>query len=70
MVDVLKDGGVDLVFNTTEGSQSIDDSRDIRAAALYGKIAYFTTSAGSNAAAKAIRNMHDGEIEVKALQEY
>jgi carbamoyl-phosphate synthase large subunit len=70
VVDVLKDGGVDLVFNTTEGSQSIEDSRDIRAAALYGKIAYFTTSAGSNAAAKAIRNMSEGEIEVKPLQEY
>ncbi len=70
VVDVLKDGGVDLVFNTTEGSQSIQDSRDIRAAALYGKIAYFTTSAGANAAAKAIRNMSEGEIEVKPLQEY
>ncbi len=70
VVDALKDGGVDLVFNTTEGAQSIEDSRDIRSAALYGKIAYFTTSAGSNAAAKAIRNMSEGDIEVKPLQEY
>ncbi len=70
VVDVLKDGGVNLVFNTTAGTQSIEDSRDIRAAALYGKIAYFTTAAGSNAAAKAIRNMREGEIEVRALQTY
>ncbi len=70
IVDTLKDGGVDLIFNTTEGTQSLEDSRDIRSAALYDKIAYYTTAAASNAAAKAIRNMSEGEIEVLALQEY
>ncbi|MCL4115957.1 UNVERIFIED_CONTAM: hypothetical protein GTU68_013130 [Idotea baltica] len=70
IVDTLKDGGVDLIFNTTEGSQSLEDSRDIRSAALYGKIAYYTTAAASNAAAKAIRNMSESEIEVNALQNY
>ncbi|KAB7610420.1 carbamoyl-phosphate synthase large subunit [Amylibacter sp. SFDW26] len=70
IVDTLKDGGVDLIFNTTEGTQSLEDSRDIRSAALYDKIAYYTTAAASNAAAKAIRNMSEGEIEVMALQEY
>jgi len=70
IADMLTDGRVNLIFNTTEGTQSLSDSKDIRAAALYGKIAYYTTAAASNAAAKAIRNMAEGEIEVRALQEY
>ncbi len=70
IVDALKNGEIDLIFNTTEGTQSLTDSRDIRAAALAQKIAYYTTAAASNAAAKAIRNMTEGEIEVNALQNY
>lgn len=70
IADTLQDGGVDLIFNTTEGTQSLADSKPIRAAALYKKIAYYTTAAAANAAAKAIRNMREGEIEVRALQEY
>jgi carbamoyl-phosphate synthase large subunit len=70
IVDTLKDGGIDLIFNTTEGTQSLEDSRHIRSAALSDKIAYYTTAAASNAAAKAIRNMSEGEIEVMALQAY
>ena len=70
IVDALKNGEIDLIFNTTEGTQSFQDSRAIRAAALSQKIAYYTTAAASNAAAKAIRNMSDGEIEVNALQNY
>jgi carbamoyl-phosphate synthase large subunit len=70
IVDLLKDGQVDLIFNTTAGAQSLEDSRAIRSVALHGKIAYYTTAAASLAAAQAIRNMSEGEIEVKALQEY
>jgi carbamoyl-phosphate synthase large subunit len=70
IVDALKNNEVDLIFNTTEGTQSLQDSRAIRAAALSQKIAYYTTAAASNAAAKAIRNMSEGEIEVNALQNY
>ncbi|MEM7438340.1 MAG: carbamoyl-phosphate synthase large subunit [Pseudomonadota bacterium] len=70
IVDRLKDGRINLVFNTTEGQQSIDDSREIRSVALYGKIVYFTTAAASFAAAKAIRNIAEGELEVSPLQSY
>lgn len=70
IIDTLKDGGVDLIFNTTEDAQTLEDSRYIRSIALYDKISYHTTAAGSLAAAKAIRNMAEGEIEVMALQEY
>lgn len=70
IVDTLKNGEINLIFNTTEGTQSLVDSKDIRTVALYQKIAYYTTAAASNAAAKAIRNMAEGEITVMALQEY
>jgi carbamoyl-phosphate synthase large subunit len=70
VVDLMKDGGVQVVFNTTEGAQSIADSREIRALALSGRIPYYTTAAGSRAAALAMRNRLEGELEVTALQDY
>jgi carbamoyl-phosphate synthase large subunit len=69
IVDRIKDGGVQVVFNTTEGAQSVSDSREIRALALSGRIPYFTTAAGSRAAALAMQNRLEGELEVMALQE-
>jgi carbamoyl-phosphate synthase large subunit len=68
IVDRLKDGDVQLVFNTTEGAQAVEDSRDIRAVALYDKIPYFTTAAGAHAAALAMKAREEGEIEVRSLQ--
>jgi carbamoyl-phosphate synthase large subunit len=68
IVDRLKDGDVQIVFNTTEGTQSISDSREIRALALSAKIPYFTTAAGSRAAALAMRSRLEGELEVAMLQ--
>ncbi len=68
IVDMMKDGAVQLVFNTTEGTQSIEDSREIRSVALYDKIPYYTTAAGSRAAARAMLDRVEGEIEVNALQ--
>src|SRR3546814_1209235 len=47
IVDRIKDGDVQLIFNTTEGWQSLQDSQSIRASALAGDIAYYTTAAGS-----------------------
>jgi carbamoyl-phosphate synthase large subunit len=68
IVDAMKNGGVQLVFNTTEGKQSIADSFDLRRTALMGKIPYFTTAAGALAAAQAIAA--PGEMEVRPLQSY
>jgi carbamoyl-phosphate synthase large subunit len=68
IVDSMKDGGIQLVFNTTEGTQSIDDSREIRSLALSGKIPYFTTAAGARAAALAMQARLEGELGVRALQ--
>jgi carbamoyl-phosphate synthase large subunit len=68
VVDMLKDGQVQLVMNTTEGAQAVEDSKAIRSIALYDKIPYFPTAAGSNAAARAIKAQAEGDIEVKSLQ--
>jgi carbamoyl-phosphate synthase large subunit len=68
IVDRMKDGEVALVMNTTEGTQAISDSRDIRSVALSERIPYFTTAAGANAAAQAIRAREEGEVGVRALQ--
>ena len=68
VVDQLKNGDISLVMNTTEGAQAIEDSRDIRAVALYDKIPYFTTAAASHAAALAMKARVDGDVGVQALQ--
>ncbi len=68
IVDRLKNGDIAMVLNTTEGAQAIADSREIRAVALYDKIPYFTTAAGSIAAVAAIKSRGEGEVGVRALQ--
>ncbi|WP_107497190.1 carbamoyl-phosphate synthase large subunit [Thalassobius sp. I31.1] len=68
IVDMLKNGEIQLVMNTTEGNQAVSDSREIRAVALNDKIPYFTTAAGSHAAAQAIKAMREDALGVRALQ--
>ena len=68
ITDRLKDGHVALVMNTTEGAQAVEDSRDIRAVALYDKIPYFTTAAASHAVALALQARNEGDIGVRSLQ--
>ena len=66
----MKNGGVTIVFNTTEGAQSVRDSFDIRATALRQKIPYYTTAAGALAAARAIDAMQGDDLDVAPLQSY
>ncbi len=68
VIDMLKDGNVQLLMNTTEGAQAVEDSKEMRSVALYGKIPYFTTAAGAHAAAMAIKAQAEGDVEVKSLQ--
>ena len=70
IVDRLTDGGVQLVFNTTEGWQSLKDSYSIRATALKAKVPYFTTAAASLAAAHSIKALRGHQLEVRSLQSY
>ncbi|HEX8480389.1 MAG TPA: carbamoyl-phosphate synthase large subunit [Allosphingosinicella sp.] len=70
IVDRIKDGGVDIIFNTTEGWQSHKDSASIRASALMAKVPYFTTAASSAAVVRAIAVLGEHSLEVKSLQDY
>jgi carbamoyl-phosphate synthase large subunit len=70
IVDVIKNGDVQLVFNTTEGATALADSRSLRRAALLHKVPYYTTLSGAVAAAQGIRAYLGGDFEVCALQNY
>ena len=68
IVDVMKDGEVALVMNTTEGTQAVNDSRSMRNVALMDKIPYFTTLAAAHAAAFAMKSRETGRVGVRSLQ--
>ncbi|SFZ82275.1 carbamoyl-phosphate synthase large subunit [Devosia enhydra] len=70
IVDSMKNGGVQLVINTTDGAKSISDSRDIRRTALMGKIPYYTTIPGAVAAVEGIIAYQQGALVVRPLQDY
>lgn len=70
IVDAIKNGEVQLVFNTTEGATALADSRSLRAAALLHKVPYYTTLSGAVAAAQGIKAFLGGDLEVRALQSY
>ncbi|HTJ01458.1 MAG TPA: carbamoyl phosphate synthase large subunit, partial [Methylovirgula sp.] len=70
VVDAIKNGSIQLVFNTTEGAQALADSRSLRRAALLHRVPYYTTLAGAIAASQGIRAYVAGDLEVRALQDY
>ena len=70
IVDAIKNGDVQLVFNTTEGATALADSRSLRSAALLHKVPYYTTLSGAVAAAQGIKAFLGGDLEVRALQSY
>lgn len=70
IVDAMKNGEVQLVFNTTSGKQSLQDSFSLRRTALMMKIPYYTTAAGALAAAQAIGAIKAGELDVRPIQDY
>ncbi|MGD9668387.1 MAG: carbamoyl-phosphate synthase large subunit [Hyphomicrobiaceae bacterium] len=70
IVDLMKNGDVHLVLNTTEGAKALADSKDIRRTALLHHIPYYTTLAGAVAVTRAIRALKAGNLEVAPLQTY
>ncbi len=70
IVDVMKNGEVHLVLNTTEGAKALADSKDIRRTALQNRIPYYTTAAGALAAIQAIKALKTGKLGVAPLQTY
>jgi carbamoyl-phosphate synthase large subunit len=70
IVDKIIDGEIALIFNTTEGWQSLLDSKSIRASALEKKVPYYTTAAASCAVAASIKALKPSQLEVRSLQDY
>ena len=70
IVDLIKNGDVQLMINTTEGAKALADSKSLRRAALLAKIPYYTTLAGALAAAQAIAAYRAHSLEVRPLQDY
>ncbi|VAW51584.1 Carbamoyl-phosphate synthase large chain [hydrothermal vent metagenome] len=77
IVDMIKNGDIALIINTTEGKKAIQDSFTIRASALQHKVSYTTTIAGANATVRALdylevntvtrlQHLHD---DIKTTQE-
>ena len=70
IVDMIKNGEVQLVINTTEGAKALADSKSVRRSALENKVPYYTTIAGAEAMAEAIGAYKSGSLEVRSLQDY
>jgi len=70
IVDAMKNDEINLVFNTTEGTQSITDSYELRRTALVHNIPYYTTTRGALSAMEAIKVLKSSALEVKPLQSY
>ena len=70
IVDAIKSGEVDLVFNTTEGATAMRDSYSLRREALNRRVPYFTTLAGARAAVRAMGALRTARLEVAPLQSY
>ena len=70
IVDMIKNGEIDLVINTTSTKRAVTDAFYIRRAAVAFRVPYTTTIAGAKATVKAIRAMRNKGLSVKSLQEY
>ncbi|MFO1160097.1 MAG: carbamoyl-phosphate synthase large subunit [Reyranellaceae bacterium] len=70
IVDQMKDGRVQLVFNTVDGAGALTDSFLLRRTALMHKIAYYTTVAGAKASVEGIAALKAGALDVAPLQAY
>ena len=68
--DAMLENEIALIVNTPSGRQSADDGYHIRRLAVELRIPYVTTLAGARAVLKAIKNVKDGEIGVKSLNDY
>ncbi|RDS79566.1 carbamoyl-phosphate synthase large subunit [Dyella monticola] len=67
IVDLIKNGEIVYIVNTTEGKQAIADSFSIRREALQHRVTYSTTVAGARALVHSL-DFHDSG-EVHSLQE-
>tara|TARA_X000000950_G_scaffold165055_1_gene201732 strand:- start:22 stop:1467 length:1446 start_codon:yes stop_codon:yes gene_type:complete len=70
IVDMIKNKNISLIFNTTEGNQSISDSFSLRQAALHTNVPYYTTISGCKSVLLALENLNEDKLYIKSLQSY
>ena len=70
IVDMITNGEIQMVINTTSGRKALSDSRSVRQAALMGKVPYYTTLAGAVAVASAVGAVKTGDLDIRSLQSY
>jgi carbamoyl-phosphate synthase large subunit len=62
IVDMIKNGEIDLIVNTTEGKQAINESHSIRAEAVRKGVTYYTTLGAAIATCLAIEHLDDSDV--------
>ncbi|MEX2494636.1 MAG: carbamoyl-phosphate synthase large subunit, partial [Woeseia sp.] len=62
IVDMIKNGEIALIVNTTEGKQAIYESRSIRAEAVRKNVTYYTTLGAAIATCKALEHLDDSDV--------
>ena len=62
IVDMIKNKDISLIFNTTEGNQSISDSFSLREAALLSNVPYYTTLSGCKSVLLALENLNENKL--------
>ena len=62
IVDMIKNGEIDLIVNTTEGKQAIHESHSIRAEAVRKGVTYYTTLGAAIATCTAIEHLDDSDV--------
>ena len=62
IVDMIKNGEISLIVNTTEGKQAIYESRSIRAEAVRKNVTYYTSLPAAVATCNAIEHIDDSDV--------
>ncbi|MBN1129688.1 MAG: carbamoyl-phosphate synthase large subunit, partial [Chitinispirillaceae bacterium] len=70
IVDLIKNGDINLIINVPAGKKSQIDSRPIRSAAVTQGIPYITTLEGAQAAISGMDSLERTGFSVKSIQEY
>ena len=66
-VDMIKNGEIVLIVNTTEGKQAVQESHSIRREAVQRRVTYYTTLAAALATCEALDSLD--QVDVNRLQD-
>jgi carbamoyl-phosphate synthase large subunit len=70
VIDLLKNGDIQLIINTPFGQIPRQDENSIRSQALLRRVCIITTLSGARAALQGIKALRKKPVEVRSLQEY